>query len=349
MLEHHSALNPALETPEQPATAPIIEVAHLIKRYGPLTAVDNISFDVHEGEIFGFLGPNGAGKSTTIKMLCTLVKPSGGEVKVAGFDITGQSDAVRQQIGIIFQDPTLDSGLTAVENLEFHCMMYQVPRAERAGRIKYVLDLMDLEAHKDRLVKTYSGGMRRRLEIARGLLHRPRILFLDEPTVGLDPQTRNYIWQYVRRLREKHKTTIFMTTHYMDEAEHCDRIAIIDHGVIVALDTPAALKRMVGEDQLELTTSDNALAAQIIEEYYKLPVTQREGRLTLQVAEADRFVPALLGELPKLASNLVVNTLQIRKPTLEDVFLKLTGRLIREEDEGKKDERRLNLRKRRRL
>ncbi len=349
MLEQNNAPNPALPTPVQPVSSPIIEVAHLVKRYGPLTAVDNISFEVHEGEIFGFLGPNGAGKSTTIKTLCTLVKPSEGQVKVAGFDIMGQSDAVRQQIGIIFQDPTLDSGLTAVENLEFHCMMYHVPRPERSDRIKYVLDLMDLDAHKDRLVKTYSGGMRRRLEIARGLLHRPRILFLDEPTVGLDPQTRNYIWQYVRRLREIHKTTIFMTTHYMDEAEHCDRIAIIDHGVIVALDTPAALKRMVGEDQLELTTSDNTLAARIIEDYYKLSATERDDRLTLQVAEADRFVPALLGELPRLASNLVVNTLQIRKPTLEDVFLKLTGRLIREEDEGKKDERRLNLRKRRRL
>jgi ABC-2 type transport system ATP-binding protein len=349
MLEQNNGTAPALETPGQPTNRPIIEVNQLIKRYGSLTAVDKISFEVREGEIFGFLGPNGAGKSTTIKTLCTLVKPSDGKVTVAGFDITGQPDAVRQQIGIIFQDPTLDSGLTAVENLEFHCMMYHVPREERPDRIKYVLNLMDLEAHKDRLVKTYSGGMRRRLEIARGLLHRPRILFLDEPTVGLDPQTRNYIWQYVKRLREIHHTTIFMTTHYMDEAEHCDRIAIIDHGVIVALDTPAALKRMVGEDQLELTTSDNALATQIIEQYYKLPVTQREGRLTLQVAEADRFVPALLGELPKLASNLVVNTLQIRKPTLEDVFLKLTGRLIREEEEGKKDERRLQLRKRRRI
>jgi ABC-2 type transport system ATP-binding protein len=349
MLEPNRAVAPAIPTLQEPSGRPIIEVSNLVKRFDALTAVDSISFEVREGEIFGFLGPNGAGKSTTIKMLCTLLKPSGGSLKVAGYAVTAQPDAVRQQIGIIFQDPTLDSGLTAVENLEFHCMMYHVPRAERPDRIHYVLDLMDLEVHKDRLVKTYSGGMRRRLEIARGLLHRPRLLFLDEPTVGLDPQTRNYIWQYVKRLRDKHQTTIFMTTHYMDEAEHCDRIAIIDHGVIVALDTPAALKKLVGQDQLELTTSDNPRAARIIEDYYKIPVTEREGRLTLQVAEADRFVPALLGEMPQLASGLVVNTLQIRKPTLEDVFLKLTGRLIREEEEGKKDERRLNLRKRRRL
>ncbi len=320
------------------------------KQFGTLTAVDNIEFKVNTGEIFGFLGPNGAGKSTTIKMLCTLLKPTAGLLRVAGYDLTTHPDEVRRQIGIIFQDPTLDSGLTALENLEFHCIMYHVPKPERAGRIKYVLDLMDLTAHQGRTVKTFSGGMRRRLEIARGLLHRPHILFLDEPTVGLDPQTRNYIWQYVRRLRELHQTTIFMTTHYMDEAENCDRIAIIDQGKIVALDTPVNLKKEVGADRVELTTNDNGQMVRLLAENFQVGATEREGRLVLEVDQADRFVPRLLSELPSLGGGrLRVETLQIRQPSLEDVFLKLTGRLIREEDEGSKDERRLNLRKRRRL
>lgn len=326
----------------------IIEVENLSKEFGSLKAVNDISFQVREGEIFGFLGPNGAGKSTTIKILCTLLKPTRGKVRLAGRDIVLQPGAVRHNIGIIFQDPTLDAGLTAQENLQFHCMMYHVPQAERAERIAYVLDLMDLTVHKDRIVKTFSGGMRRRLEIARGLLHRPRVLFLDEPTVGLDPQTRNYIWQYVRQLRDRFDTTIFMTTHYMDEAENCDRIAIIDHGVIVALDTPAALKKMVGEDQVELTTNNNGLAASLINSHYDLPATEREGRIVLQVAGAERFVPRLMAELPGFTEGLVVETLNVRRPSLEDVFLKLTGRLIREE-EGSKDERRANMRKRGRI
>lgn len=338
------------ETHDAAALQPaIIRVRDLSKRFGDFVAVNNISFEVRQGEIFGFLGPNGAGKSTTIKMLCTLNRPSDGQVEVAGFDVTAEPDRVRHNIGIIFQDPTLDSGLTALENLQFHCMMYHVPRAERAERIAYVLELMDLTAHKDRIVKTFSGGMRRRLEIARGLLHRPRLLFLDEPTVGLDPQTRNYIWQYVRQLRDRHQTTIFMTTHYMDEAEHCDRIAIIDKGQIVALDTPAALKKMVGEDQVELTTGDNARVAEVITQTYQLPVTEREGRLLLEVSGADRFIPRLLAELPQLTGGVTVETLNVRRPSLEDVFLKLTGRLIREEDSGSKDERRMNLRRRGRI
>ncbi|HEX2916183.1 MAG TPA: ATP-binding cassette domain-containing protein [Chloroflexia bacterium] len=332
------------------ATAPVIEVRNLSKHFSDFCAVNDVSFEVHPGEIFGFLGPNGAGKSTTIKILCTLLKPdNGSQVRVAGFEVATQPDAVRQNIGIIFQDPTLDSGLTAQENLDFHCMMYHVPREERAERIKYVLELMDLTSHKDRIVKTFSGGMRRRLEIARGLLHRPHILFLDEPTVGLDPQTRNYIWQYVRQLRNLHGTTIFMTTHYMDEAENCDRIAIIDKGQIVALDTPSALKKMVGEDQVELKTSDNVLAARIINEKYGAAVSVRQDSVVLEIEGADYFVPRLLAELPLLANGLKVETLNVRRPSLEDVFLKLTGRLIREEEGGKKDERRMAMRKRGRL
>lgn len=323
----------------------VIQIDGLVKRFGDFTAVNNINLEVGEGEIFGLLGPNGAGKSTTIKVLCTLLQPTAGQIKVAGYDVQTQSDAVRSNIGIVFQDNSLDSDLTAQENLEFHCMMYHIPRAERAERIASLIELMELTEFKDRRVKTYSGGMRRRLEIARGLLHEPRLLILDEPTVGLDPQTRNYIWQYVRNLRTVHHTAIFMTTHYMDEAENCDRIAIIDKGQIVALDTPAELKKQVGVDQIELSTRDNARAVEVIRSHFQVSaVDEREMKVVVQVPDADRFAPRLLAELPTLADGLVIETLHIRRPTLEDVFLKLTGRLIREE-EGAKDQRRLNLRR----
>lgn len=331
---------------DTPAASDIIQVKGLVKRFGDFTAVNNISFNVHEGEIFGFLGPNGAGKSTTIKVLCTLIDATAGKVTVAGHDVSQQSDDVRAAIGIVFQDNSLDATLTGQENLEFHCMMYHIPRKERARRIKDVLALMDLTDFKDRIVKTYSGGMRRRLEIARGLLHEPQLLILDEPTVGLDPQTRNYIWEYVRGLRTRHHTAIFMTTHYMDEAENCDRIAVIDHGVIVALDTPTELKKLVGADRIGLTTSDSPRAIEFIQAQYGVEAANREGVVTFQYAEADRFVPRLLAELS--AHDIRVDSLNVRRPTLEDVFLKLTGRTIREE-EGDKDQHRLTARSRGRL
>lgn len=320
------------------SAANVIQVEGLVKRFGSFTAVNNISFSVREGEIFGFLGPNGAGKSTTIKVLCTLLQQTSGQVYVAGQDVSRHADSVRSAIGIVFQDTSLDSGLTGQENLEFHCMMYHIPRSERAERIRNVLELMDLTEFKDRIVKTYSGGMRRRLEIARGLLHEPRLLILDEPTVGLDPQTRNYIWQYIHQLRSRHHTAVFMTTHYMDEAENCDRIAVIDHGVIVALDTPVELKKLVGDDRIDLTTSDNARAMQFIDSHYHLPVTQEGNTISFQTPGSEHFVPRLLPEL--VQNGLTVDTLQVRRPTLEDVFLKLTGRTIREE-EGAKDQHRL--------
>ena len=334
----------SVRAPEQTPAAQgdIIHVGNLVKRFGDFTAVNDISFDVHEGEIFGFLGPNGAGKSTTIKVLCTLLQPTSGDISVAGYDVVKHPDQIRSNIGIVFQDTSLDSTLTGQENLDFHCMMYHIPREERAKRIKDVLALMDLTDFKDRYVKTYSGGMRRRLEIARGLLHEPRLIILDEPTVGLDPQTRNYIWEYVRQLRDRHHTAIFMTTHYMDEAENCDRIAVIDHGQIVALDTPVELKKLVGADQVELTTGDNAKAAQFIEGHYNVKTSIREGKLTFQIEQADHVVPHLMAELAQ--SGISVETLQVRRPTLEDVFLKLTGRTIREE-EGQKDQSRLTARR----
>jgi ABC-2 type transport system ATP-binding protein len=322
----------------------LVSVEHLSRRFGDFTAVNDISFAVNEGEIFGFLGPNGAGKSTTIKIMCTLLKPSAGHVRIAGVDVTQHPEQVRSAIGIVFQDNSLDSGLTALENLRFHCMMYHIPSKERETRIENVLKLMDLTEFKDRIVKAYSGGMRRRLEIARGLLHNPRLLILDEPTVGLDPQTRNYIWSYVRQLRERHQTAIFMTTHYMDEAENCDRIAIIDKGQIVALNTPAELKKMVGEDRVELTSKTPDKLIKALAERYQVEATLVEGKVQFEVAGSERFIPQLLVALSQGDAPILIETLSVRRPTLEDVFLKLTGRLIRDE-EGGKDERRLTARR----
>lgn len=221
----------------------IIEVEHLVKRYNGTVAVNDLSFTVAPGELFGFLGPNGAGKTTTISILCTLLAPTSGVTRVAGFDCQRQPTEVRTQIGIIFQDPSLDERLTAWENLLFHAMIYHVPARERRARIESVLEMVDLADRRQTVVKRFSGGMKRRLEIARGLLHRPKILFLDEPTIGLDPQTRRRMWEFIEALRRDHALTLFLTTHYMEEAEVCDRVAIVDHGQLVALDTPEALKR----------------------------------------------------------------------------------------------------------
>ena len=217
---------------------PIITVNNLSKKFKTLTAVDGISFSVEEGEVFGFLGPNGAGKTTTINILCTLISPTSGTAGIAGFDCAQEPDRVRTSIGLIFQDTTLDVGLTAYENLKFHAYLYNLDRKLTEKRIDEMLAVVELQGRKHDLIKNFSGGMKRRLEIARGLLHYPRVLFLDEPTLGLDPQTRNTIWDFINMLREKEKITVFMTTHYMEEAENCDRIAIIDHGRIIALDTP---------------------------------------------------------------------------------------------------------------
>jgi ABC-2 type transport system ATP-binding protein len=226
----------------------VIEVRDLTRRFGTFTAVDGISFDVREGEVFAFLGPNGAGKSTTINMLCTLARPTSGHVTVAGFDVAARPKAVRRHIGLVFQEPTLDDQLTAQENLRFHAVLYRIPSDEVDERIARVLDLVDLSDRRYDLVSEFSGGMARRLEIARALMHVPRVLFLDEPTIGLDPQTRALMWEDVLRLREEANVTVFLTTHYMDEAEYADRIAIIDHGAIVAIDTPEALKATIGVD-----------------------------------------------------------------------------------------------------
>ena len=220
----------------------VIEVDGLLKRFNGLVAVDEVSFEVEQGEIFGFLGPNGAGKTTTINMLCTLLKPTGGTATVAGFDIITQKNEVRESLGMVFQDPSLDDRLTARENLEFHAVVYHVPRNEREKRLKEVLDMVSLTDRADDRVDTFSGGMKRRLEIARGLLHYPKVLFLDEPTIGLDPQTRNYIWEYIEGLKRREGITIFLTTHYMEEAEYCDRLAIMSGGRVLAIGPPAEIR-----------------------------------------------------------------------------------------------------------
>jgi len=303
----------------------IIEVRGLTKKYGDFLAVDGVEFDVQEREIFGFLGPNGAGKTTTINMLATLLKPTAGSATLAGYDIVAQPNGVRQSIGMVFQDPSLDDRLTADENLRFHAMLYNVPRRVWPERIDQVLQIVGLIERRSSLVRTFSGGMKRRLEIARGLLHHPKMLFLDEPTIGLDPQTRNAIWEHVRRLRDEVGIAVFMTTHYMDEAENCDRIAIIDHGKIQALDTPAALKRMVGGDKL-IVVGDPALRHDL-ETRYGVPVQEVDGTLHFHVAGGAEFVPRVVVDFKER-----IKSIQVKQPSLDDVFLKLTGHAIPEQE-----------------
>jgi ABC-2 type transport system ATP-binding protein len=288
--------------------------------------VDGISFEVNEGEVFGFLGPNGAGKTTTINILCTLLSPSSGKAGIAGYDCVTDPDRVRASIGLIFQDTTLDVGLTAYENLKFHAYLYNLDRGLAEKRIDEMLSVVELQNRKHDLIKNFSGGMKRRLEIARGLLHYPRVLFLDEPTLGLDPQTRNTIWDFINMLREKEKITVFMTTHYMEEAENCGRIAIIDHGKIIAIDTPARLKQMVHGDVIHLVTADNTRAIGEILKSFNIDAREENGGLVLEAEKGDEFIPRLL-------HSLTVQTLSVslKKPTLNDVFLKLTGRTIRDD------------------
>ncbi len=303
-----------------------IEVRGLEKRFGDVEAVRGVDFEVHTGETFGFLGPNGAGKSTTINMLCTLLRPTGGSATVAGYDVVQQRDDVRREIGLVFQDMTLDTYLTAAQNLRFHGQLYGVPSGQLEARMRQVLELVGLWDRRDKDVATFSGGMKRRLEIARGLLHSPRVLFLDEPTVGLDPQTRASIWEYLDELRRQEDLTIFLTTHYMDEAEHCDRIAIMDAGRIVALDTPVALKAAIGTDRIRLEVDDPSAASAAIARQFGLEVSaDGGGALQLQVADGERFVPRLLADL-----GVAVRSVSVTRPTLDDVFMTYTGRTIRD-------------------
>jgi len=316
----------------------VIETENLTKIYpGGVKAVDNISFKVEEGEIFGFLGPNGAGKTTTILMLTTLLKPTSGSARLCGYDVTKEPDKVRNCIGYTPQDIAVDEDLTGRENLRIHTVLYHMPRDEADRRIDEVLELVDLLNDQHRLVDDYSGGMRKRLEIAEGLLHRPKLLFLDEPTLGLDLQTRTQIWEYIEKLNEEHNVTIFLTTHYMEEADLlCDRIAIIDYGKIVALGTSLDLKDQIGGDVVEVKLFETTPVTEKLSEalkgsdFVKNHVVSPD-RLTLNV-----FVDRGETAIPKIArsiadAGLVASSISLMRPSLDDVFLKYTGRRIREE------------------
>jgi ABC-2 type transport system ATP-binding protein len=311
------------------AAPPAVSVRGLAKRYGEIEAVRGIDFDVRPGETFGFLGPNGAGKSTTIKILCTLATPTAGSATVAGHDVTAERDEVRRNIGLVFQDPTLDACLSAEQNLRFLAELYGVPRAVLPERMRWVLEMVGLWERRADRVETFSGGMKRRLEIARGLLHSPRVLFLDEPTVGLDPQTRAAIWGYINELKRTEEITIFLTTHYMDEAEYCDRIAIIDRGEIVVLDTPQALKASVGKDRVQIHTADDEAAIASLRHHFGLEAAMLEGAVTFAVGSGEEFVPRLFAEL-----GVPIRSVSVARPSLDDVFMSYTGNTIRDAEAG---------------
>ncbi|MFA0823811.1 MAG: ATP-binding cassette domain-containing protein [Methanomethylovorans sp.] len=325
-----------------------IEVEKLTKEFNGFVAVDHISFSIKSGEVFGLLGPNGAGKTTTMSMLSTMLKPTSGKASVNCFDILKKEDDVRKSIGIVFQDQSLDEELTAYENMDFHGRLYRIPKELRENRIKELLKLVELEEKKDNLVKTYSGGMRRRLEIARGLLHEPRVLFLDEPTLGLDPQTRNHLWNYIDKLNKEKGITIILTTHYMEEADKlCDRIAIIDKGKIIALDTSERLKESIGGDVIEIISSEQEKLHSTIKTFsWVKHVDVHNGSVTINLQNAEKHVV----EIVNLASEngIEIESISIHKPTLEDVFLYYTGRTMREEEASTKDRMRMMHRPQRR-
>ncbi|MEM5853710.1 MAG: ATP-binding cassette domain-containing protein [Candidatus Aenigmatarchaeota archaeon] len=307
-----------------------IETFGLTKDFNGLRAVNNVSVQINQGEIFGLLGPNGAGKTTFISMLCTILRPSSGTAKVNGFDIIKEKNEVRKSIGIVFQEPSLEDRLTARENLEMHAGLYGVPKAERRKRIDEVLELVGLVDRQHEIVRKFSGGMKRRLEIARGLIHYPKILFLDEPTLGLDPQTREHVWEYVKKLAGRENITILLTTHYMEEADFlCDRIAIIDRGEIKTLDTPENLKKSLEGDVITLEVENTANFEKIrgFEEVKNFHVFEKKIHIT--VKDSEKFAPKLLSFAEK--EGIKVSSMSIRKPRLEDVFLRYTGREMRDE------------------
>jgi ABC-2 type transport system ATP-binding protein len=309
----------------------IIETKDLTRRFGTLVAVDKLNIKVKRGEVFGLLGPNGAGKTTTISMLCTILKPTSGSATVNGFDIAKQPAQVRKSIGIVFQEPSVDDRLTGRENMAMHANLYGVKSDVAKKRIKSLLKLVELEDRADHLLRTYSGGMRRRLEIARGLIHHPRVLFLDEPTIGLDPQTREYIWTYIKRLAKDEEITMILTTHYMDEADLlCDRIAIIDYGKIVALDTPKNLKESLQEETITVQSREfNKLHERLKESGLADKITMSEKQLVLNVKNGNEVLPRVVEVAT--SAGIRIDSISLHEPNLGDVFLHYTGRAIREE------------------
>jgi ABC-2 type transport system ATP-binding protein len=324
-----------------------IIIREMTKKFGEFTAVDNVSFSVETGELFGLLGPNGAGKTTILNMLTTLLLPTTGNAEIAGYDLRKCPDEIRNNIGIIFQDPSLDIGLTGRENLEFHAMMYSIGSDERKKRIREVLDVVGLTDKADILVENYSGGMKRRLEIARGLIHYPKILFLDEPTLGLDAQTRRSIWDYIKDLNRNYGTSVILTTHYMEEADYlCDRIAIIDHGRIIALDTPSGLKQRLRGDCVSLIIEGRVelIATALKDKEWVKKIVPSEKTLDVTISDYEKNIPDIF----QTAGNLGVgiSSINFSKPSLEDVFICLTGSRIREQEGSRQSVRRERMRRR---
>ncbi|HEY9385808.1 MAG TPA: ATP-binding cassette domain-containing protein [Nitrososphaeraceae archaeon] len=310
----------------------MITIRNLVKQYDDLTAVDNLTLDIYDNEVFGLLGQNGAGKTTIIHMLATLLRPTSGTATVNGYDIVIESAKVRASIGIVFQAPSSDDMLTGYENLKLHSLLYKVPRQVREKRISDVLELVGLTERKHDQVKKYSGGMRRRLEIARGIIHKPKIIFLDEPTLGLDPRSRESMWKYIQQLVKEEKITIILTTHYMEEADIlCDRIGIIDKGKIIALDTPSKLKEMAGGDdivKLRVKEKNVQDINNILKDFRFVHKIENsvDGYIILSVDNASRDLPIILKKID-------VELVEFTNPNLNDVFIRFTGQNIKEEQE----------------
>lgn len=303
---------------------PIIQVKNFTKRYGDFIAVNDISFEVEEGSVFAFLGPNGAGKSTTINTLCTIFEKTTGLLMIDGKDVSEQKSEVRAAIGVVFQDSTLDAKMTIEENLKMHSIFYNIPKREVEDRIQFVLELVDLVNERKKMVSALSGGMKRRVEIARGLMHYPKVLFLDEPTTGLDPQTRAHIWEYIMKLQKERNITIFLTTHYMEEAEICNKVAIIDGGVIVAFDTPYALKKKYTKDTAYINTNNEAGLESLLVEHH-LNYKKKDGYYRVEAEDLAGFLEVLSSHKEDITN------IEIKKGTFNDVFLEITGKKIREE------------------
>jgi len=310
-----------------------IKTEDLTKRFGELVAVDRVSLEIKQGELFGMLGPNGAGKTTLAKMLSTLLRPTSGYAEVWGNNVTLKQNEVRRCIGVVFQDPSIDDKLTGRENLDFHARMYGMEKELREKRIAEVLDLVDLTEKAHIQLEAYSGGMQRRLEIARGLMHRPKVLFLDEPTLGLDVQTRRHIWDYIKTLNQKEGVTVFLMTHYMEEADYlCNRIAIIDKGSIIALDTPENLKRLVGADVISIEAEDDRGLESLLRSFDWVEWASEDGGvMNLGVKDGRIRIPEIV--VAAHEAGITIKSINLHEPDLEDVFLKFTGRKIRE-DEG---------------
>jgi len=314
-----------------------IKTKDLTKNFGDLVAVDRVSLEISQGELFGLLGPNGAGKTTLAKMLSTLLRPTSGYAEVWGNDVTSKKDEVRRCIGFVFQDPSIDDKLTGRENLDFHARMYGMKRELRERRIAEVLDLVDLTEKANIQLEAYSGGMQRRLEIARGLMHRPKVLFLDEPTLGLDVQTRRHIWDYIKTLNRNEGVTVLLMTHYMEEADYlCNRIAIIDKGRIIALDTPQNLKGLVGTDVISIETDRDQGLGSLLQNFGWIEwITEEDRVMNLGVKDGRARIPEIV--VAAYQAGITIKSISLHEPDLEDVFLKFTGRKIREEEGDSKE------------